>query len=147
MFLIALLHARRLGTGGGRLVALVLVSAPVLYHAVSLGILAPHGVAFLIYVIAFTVGAVGWATRRAPPEVRVLLWAAVTLPLLGWIDVHQSRQWMAPSLVTLGAVFALHLLAQMDRLTRTEDDLGHSDLLLLHLNGLGLFFGVYELLD
>ena len=147
LFLIALLHARRLGTGGGRLVALVLVSAPVLYHAVSLGILAPHGVAFLIYVIAFTVGAVGWATRRAPPEVRVLLWAAVTLPLLGWIDVHQSRQWMAPSLVTLGAVFALHLLAQMDRLTRTEDDLGHSDLLLLHLNGLGLFFGVYELLD
>ncbi len=147
LFLIALLHARRLGTGGGRLVALVLVSAPVLYHAVSLGILAPHGVAFLIYVIAFTVGAVGWATRRAPPEVRVLLWAAVTLPLLGWIDVHQSRQWMAPSLVTLGAVFALHLLAQMDRLARTEDDLGHSDLLLLHLNGLGLFFGVYELLD
>jgi uncharacterized membrane protein len=147
LFLLALVQARRLGTGGARLVALVLVSAPVLYHAVSLGILAPHGVAFLVYLIAFTVVAVGWAARRAAPELRVLLWAAATLPLLGWIDVHQSRQWIAPSLVTLGAVFALHLLAQMDRLTRTEGDLGPSDLLLMHLNGLGLFLGVYELLD
>jgi uncharacterized membrane protein len=147
LFLLALIQARRLGTGGARLVALVLVSAPVLYHAVSLGILAPHGVAFLVYLIAFTVVAVGWAARRAAPELRVLLWAAVTLPLLAWIDVHQSRQWIAPSLVTLGAVFALHLLAQMDRLTRTEGDLGPGDLLLMHLNGLGLFLGVYELLD
>jgi uncharacterized membrane protein len=147
LFLIALVHARRLDTAAARLVALVLLSAPVLYHAVSLGILAPHGVAFLIYLIAFTVVAVGWATQRAGPEVRVLLWAAVALPLLGWIDVHQSRQWIAPSLVTLGAVFALHLLAQIDRLARTEDDLGYSDLVLMHLNGLGLFLGVYELLD
>ena len=147
LFLLALVQARRLGTGGARLVALVLVSAPVLYHAVSLGILAPHGVAFLVYLIAFTVVAVAWAARRTAPEVRVLLWAAVTLPLLAWIDVHQSRQWIAPSLVTLGAVFALHLLAQTDRLTRTEGDLGPSDLLLMHLNGLGLFLGVYELLD
>ena len=147
LFLLALVHARRLGTAGARVAALVLASAPILYHAVSVGILAPHGVAFLIYLIAFTVATVGWATPRAAPEVRVLLWAAVTLPLLGWIDVHQSRQWIAPTLVTLGAVFALHLLAQMDRLARTERELGHSDLVLLHLNGLGLFLGVYELLE
>ena len=147
LFLLALVHARRLGTAGARVAALVLASAPILYHAVSVGILAPHGVAFLIYLIAFTVATVGWATPRAAPEVRVLLWAAVTLPLLGWIDVHQSRQWIAPTLATLGAVFSLHLLAQIDRLARTERELGHSDLVLLHLNGLGLFLGVYELLD
>ena len=35
LFLLALVHARRLGTAGARLAALVLASAPILYHAVS----------------------------------------------------------------------------------------------------------------
>jgi uncharacterized membrane protein len=147
LFILALVHARRLGTARGKLVAIVLASAPVFYHAASVGILAAHGVAFLVYVIAFTVVGVGWATRRTRPEVRVLLWLAVLLPLLAWIDVHQSHNWIAPSLATLGAVFALHLLAQIELLTRRQGEPAHVDLLLLHLNGLGLFLGVYVLLE
>jgi uncharacterized membrane protein len=148
LFLVALVHARRLGTRRGQLVALVLAPAPILYHAVSLGILAAHGVAFLVYLIAFTVVSVGWAARRTRPEIRVLLWMVVALPLLAWIEAHQSRNWIAPSLATLGAVFALHLLAQIDRLTRHHTNLEPADVdvLLLHLNGLGLFLGVYVLL-
>ena len=144
LFLVALARARRLKTG--QLAAIVLATAPIVYHVVSLGILATHGVAFLVYLIAFTVAGVGWATRRAAPEVRVLLWMVVLMPLLGWIDAHQSRIWIAPSLATLGGVFAIHLLAQLDRLGR-DQDLGAVDLLLVHLNGLGLFLGVYVLLE
>jgi uncharacterized membrane protein len=149
LFVVALVYARRLDTPRGQLVAVVLASAPVLYHGASLGILAAHGVAFLVYIIAFTVVAVGWAARQTRPEMRVLLWLAVIMPLLVWISVHQSRNWIAPSLATLGAVFALHLLAQFDRLTRQQAELASVDvdLLLLHLNGLGLFLGVYVLLE
>jgi uncharacterized membrane protein len=147
LFVVALVQTWRLRSPAGRLATSVLASAPFLYHVVSLGILAPHGVAFLVYVIAFTVVTVGWATRRAPAALRVLLWLAVIVPLLAWIDVHQSRTWIAPSLVTLGAVFALHFLAQIDHLTRTHEPFGPVDVLLLHLNGLGLFLGVYVLLE
>src|SRR5215213_9109449 len=149
LFLVALADARRLGTRRGQVVAVILWTAPMLYHAVSLGILAGHGVAFLVYLIAFTVIAVGWAARHAAPEVRVLLWLAALTPLVGWIETHQSRAWIAPSLATLGAVFALHLLAQLDRLSHHPPELRFADvdLLLFHLNGLGLFVGVYVLLE
>ena len=147
LFLVALAHARRLGTMRARVAAVVLTSAPVLYHGVSVGILAPHGAAFLVYVIAFTMIGVGWATRWAAPEVRVLLWFGGLAPLLAWIGVHQSRIWIAPSLAALGAIFALHLLAQIDRLTRGHGHRAAVDLLLLHLNGLGLFAGVYIVLE
>jgi hypothetical protein len=63
LFVLALVHARRLGTGRGKLVAIVLASAPVFYHAASLGILAAHGVAFLVYIIAFTVVGTAPAAR------------------------------------------------------------------------------------
>jgi uncharacterized membrane protein len=147
LFLIALAHARRLGTVGARVAALVLVSAPLLYHTASLGILAPHGAAFLVYLIALTVIGIGWAAGHTAPAIRLLLWFLVFLPLVAWIDVHQTRTWLAPSLAALGAVFALHLLAQLDRLTRRDGRLGASDLLLIHLNGLGLFVGVHVLLE
>jgi uncharacterized membrane protein len=147
LFLIALAHARRLGTVGARVAAVVLVSAPLLYHTVSLGILAPHGAAFLVYLIALTVIGIGWAAGHVATGIRLLLWFLVFLPLVAWIDVHQTRIWLAPSLAALGAVFALHLLAQLDRLTRRDGRLGAPDLLLVHLNGLGLFVGVYVLLE
>jgi uncharacterized membrane protein len=147
LFLVALSHARRMGTVGARVAALVLVSAPLLYHAVSLGMLAPHGAAFLVYLIALTVIGIGWTAGHAVPGIRLLLWFVVVLPLLAWIDVHQTRTWLAPSLAALGAVFALHLLAQFDRLTRRDGRLGAADLLLIHLNGLGLFAGIYILLE
>jgi uncharacterized membrane protein len=147
LFLMALTDARRLDTMRARFAALVLATAPLLYHTASLGILAPHGAAFLIYVIAVTMIGIAWAGGHAAPEIRLLLWFVVFLPLLAWVDLHQSRTWLAPSLAALGAVFALHLLAQIDRLTRRQGQLGPADLLLIHLNGLGLFAGVYILLE
>jgi uncharacterized membrane protein len=147
LFLVALAHARRLGTMRASVAAVVLASAPVLYHGVSLGILAPHGAALLVYLIAVTMIGIGWATRWAAAEVRLFLWFVVLAPLLAWIEVHQSRVWIAPGLATLGAIFALHLLAQVDRLTRGHGQRAAVDLLLMHLNGLGLFAGVYVLLE
>jgi uncharacterized membrane protein len=146
LFLGALADARGLKTHASRIAATILVSAPVLYHVVSLGVLAPHGVTFLVYIIAFTVVGVGWAARVGTPEMRVLLWMSALVPLIGWLDVHQTRTWIAPGLVTLGAVFVLHQLPQVDHVSRRHGRVGPVDLLLLHLNGLGLFAGVYVLL-
>lgn len=162
MFLGILVQTRRSASGMAVAAATVLWTAPVLYHGASLLVLEPHGAAFLVYLIAFTVVGVGWAMRSTPALhvtatsadgwalraiARVLLWLAVILPLLGWIESHPARAWIAPALVTLAAVFALHLVAQLDRVFRQEARLDAIDVLLVHLNGLGTFLGVYLLLE
>jgi uncharacterized membrane protein len=78
---------------------------------------------------------------------RLLLWGAVMVPLLPWIAAHPRWTWVAPALVTIGAVFSLHLVALYDRLFRHEAALSASDLVLLHLNGLGAFLAVWVLLE
>jgi uncharacterized membrane protein len=127
--------------------AVALGAAPVLYHCTVIVLLFRHGVALLVYLIAFSLLGVAWAIRRYRPGARVALWAAALLPLLLWISQHQARTWMAPALVTVAAIFLLHLLAQLDRIVHRESSLTDFDVVLLHLNGLGAFGGVYLVLE
>jgi uncharacterized membrane protein len=75
-----------------------------------------------------------------------VLWAAAMLPFYGW-TASASPRWVLPASVTLASIFGLHLLAQLDRVGRQQARLGPPDLLLLHLNGLGLLMGFYLLLE
>jgi uncharacterized membrane protein len=77
----------------------------------------------------------------------VALWVAVSLPLYAWLGEHHSRTWLAPGLITIIGIFLLHLVGQLDRLVRQGVALAALDLLLLHLNGLGTFLGLYLLLE
>lgn len=139
-------RAGRLVTGR-TIAGVLLIGAPALYHLASLAVLFRHGVALLVYLIAVTVVGVAWSVRVDRARYAPLLWAAAMLPLLGWIGEYAASRWLLPASITLGTVFALHLLAQFDRLIRQRAQLGGPDLLLLHLNGLGLFFGMYLLLE
>lgn len=123
--------------------AWALASAPVVYHLASLALLGPHGVAVWVYLIGVTMAAVGLAVRADSTTWRVAAWAAVVLPLTAWIDSHQGERWLTANLVSAVAVFAMHALAQLDRVVRTERPLSTTDNVLQHLNGYALLASLY----
>jgi len=134
-------------TRSARFANAVLASAPVLYHIVCVAILFNHGVALLVYLLAVSLVGVGWAMHVERAWLRLVLWAAVLLPLIGWASDHQTRTWILPGLVTIGGVFLIQLVAQFDRLIRQNTKLEWPDLILAHGNGLGAFLAVYVLLE
>ena len=147
MFLYIRNEVKRSTAAGASLALVVLASAPVLYHFASVSILFNRSVALLVYVIAFSLVGAWWTIRTDRPVFRLVLWVAAILPLLGWVSDHHRWTWVAPSLVTIGAIFALYLVALFDRLIRHEVALSAFDLVLLHLNGLGAFFAAWVLLE
>jgi uncharacterized membrane protein len=128
-----------------RRVAWLLLAAPVGYHAASLVILLPHGVPFLVYLIAITVLGVVAGLHYRSVWVRLAAWAAVAPPLGNWIDAHQSAAWVPAAVPTILAIFAVHLVAQV-RIARERDELGEPEVALLHVNGVGVFAALYEAL-
>jgi uncharacterized membrane protein len=130
-------------TSGARL---LLWTAPAIYHAASLGVLAPHGIALLVYLIAFALVGIVASVRLNGSALRLVVWGAAWLPLVAWLDAHNARVWVWPGLVTLAAIFALAVVAQLDRVFRRNATLDRTDLLLLHLNGLGTLGGIYVVL-
>jgi uncharacterized membrane protein len=138
-----ILRAQLAHRGWRSAVAWALASAPVLYHSASLAILGPHGVAVWVYLIAVTMAAVGLAVRADSTTWRVAAWAAVVLPLTAWIDSHQGERWLTANLVSAVAVFAMHALAQLDRVVRTERPLSATDNVLQHVNGYALLASLY----
>jgi uncharacterized membrane protein len=128
-------------------VAIVLGLGPLLYHFCSIVILHQHGVALWVYFIAATVVAVAIAVRIESTALRLASWALVILPLIAWLDTHQTSRWLVANLVSGVAVFALHAVAQLDIVFRQERRLGHADHVLQHANGYALVLLVYFALE
>ena len=143
LLFLLILRAQLARHGWRHLASLLLAGAPLLYHLTSLAILEPHGVAIWVYLIAVTMIAVGLAVRADATGWRAAAWGLVVLPMVAWIDSHQSSRWLTANLVTAVAVFALHLLAQLDRAIRQQRTLGIGDNLLQHLNGYVLLAALY----
>ena len=133
--------------GWRSLVSLVLALGPVIYHLSSLAILSGHGVAPLVYLIAVTLAAVAASVRAESARWRLVAWGAVIPPLLAWISSHSSPQWLMASLVASVAIYALHLLAQLDAIFRHDRTLSRLDAVQLHLNGYALMAAVYLTLE
>ena len=138
-----ILRAQVARHGWGHVTSMVLAAGPLLYHVASLGILEPHGVAVQVYLIAVTMVAVGLAVRAESTAWRWAAWVAVVLPLMAWIDSHQTPRWLTANLVSAIAVFALHAVAQVDRVFRQERVLGRADNILQHLNAYALLASLY----
>jgi uncharacterized membrane protein len=122
-------------------------AAPGLYHVASVAILASHSIAFLIYLIAFSFAGLMSGARRATPWVRLLLWSVVAVPLYGWLVDHTGSGWLVEAVVSLAAVYGLHLAAQIETILREDRPLPPADIALLHANGLWLYGGVYVVLE
>lgn len=138
-----ILRAQLVRHGRRHISSIVLATGPLLYHVVSLGILEPHGVAVWVYLIAVTMISVGLAVRSDSTAWRWAAWIAVVLPLMAWIDSHQTTRWLTANLVSAIAVFALHALAQLDRVFRQQRPLARADNLLQHVNGYALIASLY----
>jgi uncharacterized membrane protein len=129
-----------------RFVALVLATAPVLYHITAVVLTARHPPAIHIYMIAFT--AIGlWLTAEPPrPDLRLLILAGSYVPLFGSLTLPDGLSWTAANAVTIVAVAALHLMAPLDRALRQGQLLERSELFALHAVFLGFYALLYETL-
>ena len=127
-------------------VRLALWTTPVWYHAASLTILGDHWLALLVYLIAITGLGVTLSVRWEAMWPRVLLWAAVVVPLLNWADGPPDGSWLAPAVVTWLALAGMHAAAQVELLRRVRALLPAADVLLIPANGLGLYVGLQAVL-
>lgn len=131
-------------------VRLVLASAPPLYYVASVALLFTHALAFLIFVVAVTLAGLVVARRAQWDWARLWLWVAVAWPLAAWAATRGTAPWVPGGLTVAMAIYALHLVSLVDRIGQRPADAEATrpvDLLLLHVNGLGLFGIVYLLLE
>lgn len=147
MFLIVLRRMVRATGHATDLTVIVLATAPVLYHVASLAILWTRDVALPVYLILFALAGTVWSMATRVSYRRLLAWAAAFVPFVLWAQDHQTPGLLMPSLATLGALFALPLVAQVDRVARLEEPLDGTDILLLHLNALGAFLAAWIVLS
>jgi uncharacterized membrane protein len=122
-----------------------LLLAPVAYHICSVVILAPHGLAFLIYLIAFTAITVIVSDRRESTLLRALGFVGMALPLGVWIQAHHWRDWVVTSTIAIAGIYAMHVAAQLRNAAR-EREFDGREIALLHANGIGVYVALYEVL-
>jgi uncharacterized membrane protein len=126
------------------LVALML--APVAYHICSVVILAPHGLAFLIYLIAFTAATVMVSDYQDSTLLRAVGFVAMAIPLGAWIQANHWRDWVSTSTIAIAGIYAMHVVAQLRSVTRQKEFDGR-EIALLHANGIGVYVALYQVLQ
>lgn len=118
------------------------ITAPLLYHGASLANLLGHSRDLLVYFIAATLAGILYSADGRRPWARLVTWVAVWGPLVGWLT---TRLRPAGALVTVLAIFGLHLMNELRVFLRERERLSAIDTLLLHLNGLGLLAALLAL--
>jgi len=122
-----------------------LLFAPVSYHVWSVVTLTPHPLAFLIYLIAFSLLMVGVAVHYESSLLQVVAWLGMALPLGVWIDNHHWRDWVFASVTAVTGIYLVHLAAQV-RAVAAGEELDERDVALIHANGIGVFVALYQVL-
>ena len=132
------------GRKGAPFVASLMV-APVAYHICSVVILAPHGLAFLIYLIAFTAIVVMLSDHFESTLLRAAGFLGMALPLGAWIQANHWRDWVLTSAIAVVGIYAMHVAAQLRSVGRDKHFDGR-EIALLHANGIGVYVALYEVL-
>lgn len=147
LFLIILRETSRIEGATARLVRLLLWTAPALYHVAAIIITGQNPPAIHIYLIAFTATGLWLTADRHRPVIRLLVLLGAFVPMFGTLTLPDGLSWTVPNVVTIVAVAALHLVALLDRVFRQEECLDGTELVTLHLAGIGLFALLYEALQ
>ena len=131
----------------GQVFAAVLLTAPLVFHAASVENLAPWWMASLIYITLASVAGVATSIRFDRGWLRLATFALCAPVLWSFIAEHGGPGWrLAPAVVAL-AVYAMNLLAIGERLARAAARWLRADVALFHANALGLFAGLYGIID
>ena len=141
------LRAQRAGTGSAGMVGVLLVTAPIIFHAASVANLQPHWLALLLYLTLASVTGVAASMKLDSAWLRLAVFAFVAPVLWQWIGEHAGPGWLlAPAAVAL-AIYAMNLVAIGERLARQAGRWLKADLVLFHGSALGLFAGLYAIFD
>ena len=140
MFLVILKELGRSRHQLANLVRYVLWTGPFLYHGASVGVLYDHSVWLLVYFIALN--AIGVALLRERPWLRLALWVVTAAPFLAWAQSYTGSAWYVATLAVAAGLYALHLVGQLRALDAAAAPT-LPEMLLFHLNGLGLFAWTY----
>ena len=141
------IRARRAGGETGDVVGVLLLTAPLVFHAASIINLQPHWMALLVYITLASVAGAAASMKFDRAWLRLAAFALTAPVLWQWIGDHGGPGWrLAPAVVAL-AIYAMNLAAIGERLVRLAEHWLKADVLLFHLNALGLFAGLYALLD
>jgi uncharacterized membrane protein len=139
--------ARRTRSDQAEIAGTLLLTAPLAFHAASVANLQPHWMALLVYITLASVAGVAGSMKLDRPWLRVAVFAATAPVLWQWVGEHGGPGWrLAPAAVAL-AIYAMNLAAIGERLARRAERWHKADVLLFHLNALGLFGGLYALFD
>lgn len=114
---------------------------PLIYHVASLSILWRQTAGLMVYLIAVTAAGITAASHLQRAWIRLVTWALVGVPALGWLSQRPAR-WDTAVMVALGTIYALHLAAQIRETSAHDEQPRPIELLLLHLNGLWLWAGL-----
>ena len=147
MFLYILRQCRQAAGTAAQVATMVLWTAPAAYYIASWIVLHDHNAALLVWLVALMLVG-GIAADRVGAAVGFALWAAVTLPLLGWTVDHAGAEWLSAGLATIAGVYVIALAAQLRQaFAEHSSGPGVADIAWLHLNGLLMFAGAYFLID
>ena len=122
-----------------------LMLGPLAYHVWSVVTLTPHGLAFLIYLIAFTALTVMLGVHERSTLVRAASFIAMVLPMGAWIQAHHWRGWVLTSCAAILGIYAMHLAAQM-RAVAGDEEFDEREVALLHATGVGVYVALYQVL-
>jgi uncharacterized membrane protein len=141
------IRARRTPGEQADVVGALLLSAPLVFHAASVANLQPHWMALLVYITLASVAGVAASMKFDRAWLRLSAFALTAPVLWQWIGEHGGPGWrLAPSVVAL-AIYAMNLVAIAERLARQAGRWLKADVVLFHLNALGLFAGLYAIVD
>ena len=141
------IRSRRATGGPGDVGGVLLLTAPLVFHAASIINLQPHWMALLVYLTLAAVAGAAASMKLDRAWLRLAAFALTAPVLWLWIGEHGGEGWrLAPSAVAL-AIYAVNLLAIGERLARDGGRWLKADLLLFHANALGLFAGLYAVFD
>jgi hypothetical protein len=118
---------------------------PVAYHLWSVITLSSHGLAFLIYLIAFTALTVILGVHERSTLIRGVGFIAMALPMAAWIQAHHWRGWVLTSCAAIIGMYVTHLAAQI-RALGSEDAFDEREVALVHAAGVGVYVALYQVL-
>jgi uncharacterized membrane protein len=145
MFL-AINHAHRRSTSTAIAIArLLLWTAAPAYYLASLVVLGDHPTAILVWVVCLALTS-AILTASTGIVAGFGVWLAALFPLLLWCATHLSRTWFTSGVITVAAVYAVALAAQLFRESERAAFVA-TDVVWVHLNGLLTFAGAYLLID
>ena len=131
----------------GQVLAAVLLTAPIVFHAASVQNLEPQWMALLVYITLAAVAGAAASIRLDQGWLRLAVFALCAPVLWQFIGEHGGPGWrVAPAVVAL-AIYAMNLLAVSERLGRIGARWFKTDVTLFHLNALGLFAGLYGIVN